>query len=367
MYGQWGGVASAAANQILTAAGIPGGGLAAELVATMAGLGDAQSQLLASIKKDTKLLREEPYRTARVLLAEAGRVGPHDARHPDFIDRALESFYRAHSLAESARERAVVEFDIAMLYLVTGKTRDAQHWTEKSCLSCRAAVDGLVSGWIIPRDPAAGRIYDKRKSTRRNIPAALKRTAGEVVVGAALGLVFPVVLVSHPSRTGRRAKAVAAARDMVSFSNMVEHLTAQVGAGAAKPPLEIVEDPDVKKVYLRELEPPRGVMQDFERARLTRDGSGQPPVAAPVAATLARQRRPVASKSPTAPRRAHARTLRGHETAKILEALKGGESMTASEIAKLTEISAAAVTTTLTRMAKTGELVKAGRGYMLPG
>ena len=40
--------------------------------------------------------------------------------------------------------------------------------------------------------------------------------------------------------------------------------------------------------------------------------------------------------------------------------------MTASEIARLTGISAATVSTTLTKMAKNGELTKAERGYRLP-
>jgi DNA-binding transcriptional regulator GbsR (MarR family) len=41
--------------------------------------------------------------------------------------------------------------------------------------------------------------------------------------------------------------------------------------------------------------------------------------------------------------------------------------MTASEIARLTGISAGTVSTTLTKMAKAGELTKAERGYRLPG
>jgi DNA-binding IclR family transcriptional regulator len=41
--------------------------------------------------------------------------------------------------------------------------------------------------------------------------------------------------------------------------------------------------------------------------------------------------------------------------------------MTASEIARLTGISAGTVSTTLTKMAKNGELTKAERGYRLPG
>ncbi len=40
--------------------------------------------------------------------------------------------------------------------------------------------------------------------------------------------------------------------------------------------------------------------------------------------------------------------------------------MTASKIARLTGIAAPTVSTTLTKMAKTGELTEAERGYRLP-
>jgi hypothetical protein len=250
-YGQWAGLANIATKHVLAAAGLPGGGLAAELVATMAGLGEAQAQLLASIKKDTKLLREEPFRTARTLLGEARRVGPDDPRHGDFVDRALESFYRAHSLAQSAREQAVVEFDIALLYLVTGKAGDALHWMDRSRASCRVAVDDLVSGWILPRDPLSDRIQDKRRSARRDLRASLKRAGTEATV-AFVSAGTGVMAVTHSSRQRRRAEAIAAARDMVAFSNLVEHLTARAHDGAAPHLLVIVDEPK-QRVALREV------------------------------------------------------------------------------------------------------------------
>jgi DNA-binding IclR family transcriptional regulator len=49
----------------------------------------------------------------------------------------------------------------------------------------------------------------------------------------------------------------------------------------------------------------------------------------------------------------------------VLEALKGGP-MTASEIAKVTGIGTGTVSTMLTKLAKSGELDKAERGYKLP-
>ena len=65
------------------------------------------------------------------------------------------------------------------------------------------------------------------------------------------------------------------------------------------------------------------------------------------------------------PESAPARAPRGQNKAKVLDALKDGP-MTASEIAKVTGIGTGTVSTMLTKLAKSGELVKAERGYKLP-
>ena len=116
----------------------------------------------------------------------------------------------------------------------------------------------------------------------------------------------------------------------------------------------------------------RDAVNDLERAILSRL-SGEPLPAAeptePAARQRAAKRSPAAKRSratrPSAAKRAIA--PRGQNQAKILAALKGSQPMTASEIARLTGISAATVSTTLTKMAKNGELTKAERGYRLPG
>jgi sugar-specific transcriptional regulator TrmB len=107
-----------------------------------------------------------------------------------------------------------------------------------------------------------------------------------------------------------------------------------------------------------ELERLRDVVKELERAVVSRLSSGHPLAAKPTE----RAKRPSAAERETAP----ARTPRGQNKAKILQALKGRGPMTASEIAKDTGIPAATVSTTLTKMAKTGELAKAERGYTLP-
>jgi CRP-like cAMP-binding protein len=65
------------------------------------------------------------------------------------------------------------------------------------------------------------------------------------------------------------------------------------------------------------------------------------------------------------PAHAPARAPRGQNKAKVLEALENGP-MTASEIAKATGIGTGTVSTMLTKLAKSGELAKADRGYRLP-
>jgi CRP-like cAMP-binding protein len=111
----------------------------------------------------------------------------------------------------------------------------------------------------------------------------------------------------------------------------------------------------------------RDVVKDLERAVVARFGGEHVPAAEP---TGRARRQDVAKRSRAATRsRAGGRATapRGQNKAKILETLKGSEPMTASEIASLTGISAATVSTTLTKMARTGELTKADRGYRLPG
>jgi CRP-like cAMP-binding protein len=90
------------------------------------------------------------------------------------------------------------------------------------------------------------------------------------------------------------------------------------------------------------------------------------------ASTGRRNRKPTAKSAGSAtrtraakPASAPARAPRGQNKAKVLDALNDGP-MTASEIAKVTGIGAGTVSTMLTKMAKSGELAKAERGYKRP-
>jgi predicted Rossmann fold nucleotide-binding protein DprA/Smf involved in DNA uptake len=98
-----------------------------------------------------------------------------------------------------------------------------------------------------------------------------------------------------------------------------------------------------------------GRLEGAARSQVSRGRRGRRP-----AATAADKARP-ARRSATASGRAP----RGQNKAKVLEALKGGP-MTASEISKTTGIATGTVSTLLTKLAKTGEVTKAERGYRLP-
>ena len=71
------------------------------------------------------------------------------------------------------------------------------------------------------------------------------------------------------------------------------------------------------------------------------------------------------AKTAAAARMNGVRAPRGQNKAKILESLKAGPK-TASEIAKETGIGTGTVGSTLSKMATTGEVTKADRGYGLP-
>ena len=82
------------------------------------------------------------------------------------------------------------------------------------------------------------------------------------------------------------------------------------------------------------------------------------PRAAARTATPARRTRQSAARS-------SGRATSGATKSAVLEALAGGEAMTASEVAAKAGLGRASVSTTLSKLAKSGEVQKAQRGYRL--
>jgi DNA-binding transcriptional ArsR family regulator len=76
-------------------------------------------------------------------------------------------------------------------------------------------------------------------------------------------------------------------------------------------------------------------------------------------ATRAGRQRPAASRT-------RHRTAPGATKARVLQALPDGKAMTAGEVATATGLARGTVSTTLSKLAKSGEVSKAQRGYRLP-
>ncbi len=65
--------------------------------------------------------------------------------------------------------------------------------------------------------------------------------------------------------------------------------------------------------------------------------------------------------------RTAARAASGSTKTAVLQALAGGTAMTAGEVATVTGLGRASVSTTLSKLATSGEVTKAARGYQLAG
>jgi len=81
----------------------------------------------------------------------------------------------------------------------------------------------------------------------------------------------------------------------------------------------------------------------------------------PAAATPAERAQRTAAATPAT----NGRTAPGATKASVLAALAGGEAMTAGQLATKTGLARPTVSTTLSKLAKTGEVQKAERGYRL--
>jgi predicted Rossmann fold nucleotide-binding protein DprA/Smf involved in DNA uptake len=143
---------------------------------------------------------------------------------------------------------------------------------------------------------------------------------------------------------------------------MPEILDVSAIAQQVKARIKQIEDQLIEQDELNdELERLRDALGRLEgeapRSRASNGRRNRKPTARPAGAS-ARTRAAKPASSP-------ARAPRGQNRVKLLDALKGGP-MTASEIAKVTGVGTGTVSTMLTKMAKSGELAKAERGYRLP-
>ena len=83
-------------------------------------------------------------------------------------------------------------------------------------------------------------------------------------------------------------------------------------------------------------------------------------------ADLPTSSRPRSARTRTRTARTSSRNASGATRVTVLSALSQDEALTASEVANATGLGRASVSTTLSKLAKSGEITKADRGYRLP-
>ena len=94
--------------------------------------------------------------------------------------------------------------------------------------------------------------------------------------------------------------------------------------------------------------------------------TAQPDATAPTAVKTTSARTPKRAAGATNGAGVSSRTAPGQTKAKVLAALAGDRTMTAGEVAAATGLARPTVSTTLSRLSKAGDVVKADRGYHLP-
>jgi len=118
----------------------------------------------------------------------------------------------------------------------------------------------------------------------------------------------------------------------------------------------------IRKQIQERLDQLLGEAEKLRRALAALGPDGKPPA-------TSRQPRARTRSTPTRARRtsrARRRTRTGATKSKVLSALSADKGMTAGEVAAATGLPSTSVSTTLSRLAKTGEVRKAERGYRLP-
>jgi hypothetical protein len=133
--GRWSDLTSAVISVL--GASSPAAGGAAQILSAVYGLDSTETAMLRSIYDRVQLLREGPFRSGKLMLREAERVGPAAAqRYQEYLAKAQDRFYDAHGLAESVQERALVEFYIGVTGVLMGNRDDARHWLRQCYDSC---------------------------------------------------------------------------------------------------------------------------------------------------------------------------------------------------------------------------------------
>ncbi len=172
--GPWSGLAGAVGHYAMATSGVAGAGELLGVLHAISGSSDAQTRLLRRIDAKVDALVLGPYQTGRTHLSEAARLSGDDSMQRDHLNQAKECFYSAQGQAASVQSRALVEYHLAMTWLLLGRRDDALHWFAQSYGSAVTVVHELA------RQTSDVRVLHSRKGAAA---ATYLYPAGLVVLG----------------------------------------------------------------------------------------------------------------------------------------------------------------------------------------
>jgi hypothetical protein len=232
------------------------------------------AQPASVISDDTALLRGADLTTAQLLLSEAQRTSSDSVRAFEFVERARDHLYRAWSVCSGPAEQAVVEHQLALVYLTLRLPEDARYWLRRAAISADRALDELIRGAAADTKYAKFRYLDGRHGEAppgirvRQLSRGLKRS----LFGSLVGLVASLLAwATQTTRrvSGRDAKAAAQALgSFIAFRNATHSVAASMGAieihalAVIRKEMQLFSDP----AYLVRLIPPTEFTDIFDNS-----------------------------------------------------------------------------------------------------
>lgn len=94
---------------------------------------DRQLQMLTAIEKDVRRLLEQPWKNARVLVAEAAETRNDDPQRAVYLNEARQALFQAYgNRPEVHPTRAAIAADLAMVLGLLGRREDCYRWSRKA-------------------------------------------------------------------------------------------------------------------------------------------------------------------------------------------------------------------------------------------
>ncbi len=228
VFGGWVEIAATVSRFVSQVPGLHGASVVTDLLAAVADAQYGQTALLKSIKADTAALRMNPFKVALQSLEDARRVGPAHPSWDTFIRRAEDKFIEASKLASGPQEEALVEFNLAIVYLAMGDEVNTRHHIEQSVQCAARAVNGYVQKGRMAID-------DFRPSEER--PEFYKMTAaggaglaallgGMWVTGGTMDMSYAAALTPQCRRACHDLKG------FIGFYNLIQRTASSVSGGA---------------------------------------------------------------------------------------------------------------------------------------